>query len=276
MFLLSGPQHSSHQLGAYRRVTAGLVLAVLFAGLQLGSASGHARALTQGSAQQPPAAPLPQPCFSDNPCRFAPGTYLLGLGEVIPGLQLTLPAGWSSTENWIGELSLTPPDQPNDRLFFWVDMAAVKSSGPGHGTTILNDVGTTPRALIRWLTRNPDFHIVTKRRAITIGNRIPMRTLSLNISPSANYGDPGCPGNPRCADLFTRPLFWGSDEFYGIGGDEEIRLYLGSIRISGYLHTMIVALDATDHADLLRLEAAAAPIIDSLNLPRCHRRVPGC
>lgn len=119
-------------------------------------------------------------CWDENPCQLDAGTYLLSLGEVIPGLRLTLPAGWSSTSNWVGELVLVPPGHSDDRLFLWVDEAAVKSTGPGHGTTILNDVGTSPEALTEWLTGNPDFHIVTGPERTTIGDRIPVRTLSLN------------------------------------------------------------------------------------------------
>ena len=54
---------------------------------------------------------------------------------------------------------------------------------------------------------------------------------------------------------------------YGIGGDEQVRLYLGTIKVSGSPHTFLVALDAADHADLLRLENAAKPIIGSVRLP---------
>ena len=93
-----------------------------------------------------------------------------------------------------------------------------------------------------------------------------MTSLVVGVSRSSNYGDPGCPANPRCVDLLTNG-YWGSSNFYGIGGDEEVRLYIGTIQISGTPHTFLVALDAVNRADLLRLEKAANPIIQGVRLP---------
>lgn len=238
------------------------------------TADRRAAASSVTSTHIPPPLPGMFQCSGEHPCHFPAGRYELALGEIIPGLRLTLPPNWSSQENDIAELNLVPPGHPDDGLFIWVDMVAVKSTGPGHGTTVLTDVGKTPRALTRWLTTNPDFNVVTRPRNRRLGN-IPMRTLSVNISPTANYGDPGCPGNPHCVDFFTRPIFWGPN-FFGIGGASEDRFYLGTIRISGAEHTMMVALDGGNHADLLRLERDARPILRSLHLPNCHRRHPGC
>jgi hypothetical protein len=179
---------------------------------------------------------------------------------------VTLPAGWSSTENTPGELSLVPPRQPNDALKVWLDMVAVKNSGAGHGTTILKNVGRTPSALVSWLTHDTDFLIVSKPAPVIIGHGTKMTSLALGVSRSANYGDPGCPANPRCADLFTNS-YWGSSNFYGIGGNGQVRLYLGTIQISGHPHTFFIALDAGDHADLTRLAQAAKPVIGSVRLP---------
>jgi hypothetical protein len=183
----------------------------------------------------------------------------------LPGLEVTVPAGWSSTESTPAELNLVPPGQSNDALKFWLDMSAVKSSGSGHGTTILTNVGRTPSALIAWLTHDPDFLIVSKPAPATVGHGIRMTALVVGVSRSANYGDPGCPSNPRCADLFTTS-YWGSNSF-GIGDGEEVLLYLGTIKISGSPHTFFVVLDAVDHADLRRFEKAAEPIIGSVRLP---------
>jgi hypothetical protein len=77
-----------------------------------------------------------------------------------------------------------------------------------------------------------------------------MTTLTLGISTSANYGDPECLANPRCADLFKDPKYWGSSDFYGIGGSEQVRLSLGTIRVSGKSHTLFVGLDAEGHTQL--------------------------
>jgi hypothetical protein len=209
--------------------------------------------------------------FRQQPCHFPTGIYKLveaGLANqgVVPGLELTLPAGWSSTENNAGELNLIPPAQPDGRLFFWLDMVALKSSGPEHGTTILYDVGKTPDALVSWLTSNPDFRTIAKPMPATIGEGITMTTLVVGVSRSARYGDPECPANPRCADFFTRTGYWGTNS-YGIGGEEEVRLYLGTIRLGGETHTFLVGLDAVSHAGLRRLEDATKSILDSVRLP---------
>lgn len=244
-------------------------------------AAGCARGATQGpttpiststtSASSSSIAALPADCTDTSPCPVAAGTYKLvetGLKDagVVGGLELTLPEGWSTVENNAGELALAPADRPQDRLLLWLDLNAVKSSGPGHGTTVLYDVGTTPDALITWLTSDPDFHIVAKPTPATVGDDIRVTSTALNVSATARYGDSGCPANPRCADLFTKVGYWSGDS-YGISGDEEIHLYLGTIRLNGEAHTFFVVLDAESHADLGRLEDGTRPILDSIQLP---------
>jgi hypothetical protein len=163
-------------------------------------------------------------------------------------------------------LNLVPPGLPNDRLFVWTDMVAVKSSGPGHGTTALDSVGHSPSALISWLSTNHDFVVVSPPTSTTIAKRIPATTMTVGVSTSANYGDPACPSNPRCADLFTNLRWWGDNSF-GIGGDEEVQLSIASIRASGSSHTLFVTLDAPDQAQLATLIQTAAPIVGSFWLP---------
>src|SRR5262249_28155572 len=143
-----------------------------------------------------PAVPALARHCSSSPCPVAAGTYRLGPGMVLPRLEVTVPSGWSSTENTPGDLILVPPGQPHATPSFWVDMVAVKSSGAGHGTTILKNVGRTPSALTAWLNHNPDFLIVSRPAPATIGHQITMTSLVVGVSPSANYGDPGYPANP--------------------------------------------------------------------------------
>jgi hypothetical protein len=201
-------------------------------------------------------------CTHDNPCQnITAGAYRLGSGTLLPGLELTLPAGWSSTGTGPAQLNLVPPGLPDDFVDFWLDMLAVKSTGPGHGTTILTNVDTKPSALLAWLTRKPDLRIVSKLAPATIGQDSKMTSLVVGVSRSANYGDPACPPNPRCADLFTNRKW---SDFYGLAGDEEIRLYLGTTQISGSPHTLMVALDAGDQYGLLHLENLAKPVIGSV------------
>jgi hypothetical protein len=237
---------------------AGALILVLF-GAALGTAAS-----SSFSASQPP--PLPSSCSDNSPCRLAAGTYRMGFSTVMEGLRLTLPKGWSIAENSGGELKLVPPGRPNEWLFIWLDLVAVKSTGKGAGR-ILPGVGRTPAKLIRWLTHNPDFTIVSRPSPSSLIHGVRMTTLALGVSISANFGDPGCPSNPRCAGFFKDPKYWGENDFYAIGAPEEVRLYLGTVRFGGASHTLFVALDAENHHKLLRLYASARPILASLRLP---------
>jgi len=212
---------------------------------------------------------LPAGCSPNHRCHFAEGAYRLGSGTVLPGLQFTLPGGWSSGENDQGELNLHPPGHPHATLFVWMDLLAVKSTGPGHGTTVLTNVGVTPNALVHWLTKNHALHVVSRPRPTKIAVRIPATTLTIGVSKSAHYGDPHCPANPRCADLFTSGL-WGQNS-YGIGGAEEAQLSLAKIKQNGGQHTLFVGLDAgtgSNHSGLITLRKLVRSIVASFRLPR--------
>ena len=180
-----------------------------------------------------------------------------------PGMTLTLPTTWGSHSLDKYEFSLYPADHPDDRLFFWEDMVAVKSSGPGHGTTILKNVGTSPEAMMAWITGDPDFHIIEPPTQVTSVGGIKATRVVLVISHTARFGDPTCPTNPRCAALFTRR---DAGEYYAIGGREEIRLDIAAIKIDGRPHTLFIVLDAPDGAKLKQLAALALPVIDSVRL----------
>lgn len=253
------------------RQRVGIPLMVLMLGLVLvlaacqggGAASASPAASRTGAPAQAAVRTLAFGCTHASPCQdITAGAYRLGPRTLLPGLELALPAGWSSTGTGPTELNLVPPGgPPDDALKFWPDMLAIKSTGPGYGT-ILTNVGTTPHALIAWLTSNPDFLLVSRPAPATIGQDIKMTSLVVGVSRSAISVDPGCPAGPRCADMFAS-RHWPPGG-YAIGGDEEVHLYIGTIHISGSPHTFLVALDASD---LLRLEKAAKPIIGSVRLP---------
>jgi hypothetical protein len=217
-----------------------------------------------------PSPTLPTGCDA-NPCTLRAGTYVLGDTSVIPGLTLSVPAGgWQTSAggNDQGAFDLIPPGHPNDRLFIWDDLVAVKSTGAGHGTTQLTNVGRTPDALVSWMGSNPDLLVLAQPAPATIGAGIKSTTLDVGVSPAAQYGDPSCPSNPRCADLFTNPALWGKNEFFGVAGNEQVRLYLAAIKVAGQPQTVFVTLDAPGGAaDLGALSTAAAPILDSIRLP---------
>jgi hypothetical protein len=104
-------------------------------------------------------------------------------------LTLTLPTTWQSHSLNLDEFSFYPPSHPAERLFFWEDMHAVKSSGPGHGTTILRNVGTTPKAIASWFTSNPDFQIISPPTQVTSIDGFTATRIVVGVSPHARYGD---------------------------------------------------------------------------------------
>lgn len=214
---------------------------------------------------------LSSECSDDSPCRLAAGTYRLSYATVIEGLRFTVPRGWSSTGNNGGELKLVPPGHSNEWLYVFVDLVAVKSTGPGAGK-ILRGVGHTPAQLVAWATRNRDFTIVSPPRPSSVVRSVRMTTFALGVSKSANFGNPECPDNPRCAALFKDPKYWGDDDFYAIGGTEQVRIYLGTIRLGSKPHSMFVVLDAEGPSHLAGLTAIATPIIQSMRLPGVRSR----
>jgi hypothetical protein len=145
-----------------------------------------------------------------------------------------------------------------------MDLVAVKSTGTGHGTP-LPSIGTTPTALLSWLITNPDFMVVSAPRATKIAGRIPATTLTMRISPSANYGDSGCPSNPRCADFFTKPVWWGSN---ACGIPRSYRFSLAAIKRGGQEHTLFVALDAMNDSDMAVLGTATHSVMASFWIPK--------
>jgi hypothetical protein len=229
---------------------------------------GHHRLLLAACAgtTQAHRSTLESACSESNPCMFHPGEYVTGPSSILEGITLTLSGTWSSTENDEGELNLTPADRPSNHLFLWIDMVAVKSTGAGHGTTPLTNVGASPGALIAWLAGNPDFRVVSPPVTVTIGHGLKTMSITIGVADSAQYGDSDCPSNPRCADLFTRPGLWGTNS-YGIGGDGEVRLYISAINIRGQVHTFFVVLDAGDHHELDVITKTSQPVLGSLGLP---------
>ncbi len=253
-----------------RAVTWRLTVLLAVTASACGSSAAPASSSQQASSPGGTARPTPTlttHCSDSAPCSIAAGTYVLGDGVVLPGLTMTIPAGgWHSPGNDPGGLSLVPPDKPHDLVAVWADLTAVKSTGTGHGT-VLASIGKTPDALVAWMTSNPDLTVVVPPAPATIGWGIRATSLVVGASHSAHYGDPTCPSNPRCADLFTNRALWGANQFVGVVGDEEFRIYLAALTVSGQPQTLFVVLDAPTDAELTQLAAEAAPIVNSLQLP---------
>jgi hypothetical protein len=198
------------------------------------------------------------------------GTYVTGREGFLPGLGITIPAGWTASETDDGEISLAPADRPDDKLLIWKDLAAVvthnRDGTLGH---VLPDVGRTEAALIEWLTTTKDFEILSAPKAQTVGDSIKGTELMAGVSSTADFGEPECPDNPRCVAFFTDPAHWGED-FYAIGGDEVARIFIGTAHFPEGDHTFFVTLDTPSQAELAAFAPIAAPIIASLKLPAAY------
>src|SRR5439155_14275243 len=85
---------------------------------------------TTPSAPLDTATPLHADCSASSPCALTAGTWVTaGEYSFIPGLHITVPDGWESQEQNLGEFSLDPLDHPDDRIFLWKDVAAITSDG---------------------------------------------------------------------------------------------------------------------------------------------------
>jgi hypothetical protein len=229
-------------------------------------------ALASTAPSQPaspsPSGPARLPVLHDgSPRSIEAGDYVTD-GDLgfYPGLKLSVPGGWKATEADSGEVSLHPDDRPDDSLLLWKDLVAVEPNNRGGNVgQPLTGVGRTERALVKWLTSTKDFEIVEKPRSMTLGHGIKGTQLTVTPSKTANFADPGCPDNPRCAALFKDPLHW-QDDFYAIGNGLS-RIFITTVPTTSGNHTFFVTLDALNRDDLDQLATEAGPVIDSLELP---------
>ena len=218
---------------------------------------------TTPSASLDTAIPLHADCSASSPCALTAGTWVTaGEYSFIPGLHITVPDGWESQEQNLGEFSLDPLDHPNDRIFLWKDVAAITSDGSAR---LVPGVPRTPIGLTAYFRGDRDF-VVSAQATATIAGGIRTLTYVVGVSPSAKYTNHECPAYPHCADLLKDPAHW-SSESYGIGAPEVVRLYLATIGSGGDTHLLVIALDAPSAKELERLTKVAAPIIASIRLP---------
>src|SRR5437773_4113993 len=104
---------------------------------------------TTPSASLDTAIPLHADCSASSPCALTAGTWVTtGEYSFIPGLHITVPDGWESQEQNLGEFSLDPLDHPNDRIFLWKDVAAITSDGSAR---LVPGVPRTPIGLTAYL-----------------------------------------------------------------------------------------------------------------------------
>lgn len=268
---VSGTAVRRNPLGCPRTALTAWLLSSASLLLIAGCASGATARSTASAAPRPAAArsttPL-LPVFHEASPRSIPaGRYRTGAYGFFPGLEITIPEGWTATETDGGEIGLQPTDHPENTLMLWKDMAAVVTNNR-HRTVgqVRDDVGRTAEDLLGWLTKTPDFEVVSRPVRTTVGSSIPGTQLTVTSSKTANFALKDCPDNPRCAAILTDPAHWG-DNFFAIGGAEVARVFVASVTYADGDHTFLVTLDSPNPAALRRFAVEAEPIIRSLRLP---------
>jgi hypothetical protein len=213
-------------------------------------------------------------CTPDKPCQFGGGTYATsGQWAFLPGLTVTIPSGWHSTEQDAGEFNVLNTRYGNSGLFFWRDMIPTDPDG-----NQLAAVPSTPQGLADWFKANPNL-TVTDPESVTIGRGIEATTFTFTTAPGARNTDPGCPDYPPgaavCFGVFTDPVRW--DGSWYTASAHATRLYLASIGPDTSPHLLVVAVLGTIEApstetdpvaELERIEAAVQPILDSLDVSK--------
>lgn len=253
------------------RAVASLVAAVLLVGCATSGATPALLPTAQPVASVAPTASIPshrltlRTCADGEHCDVAPGSYVTGPPYgFFPGLEITIPANWYFTEQDAGELALRQDDEHG--LLLWKDVRVVatnRSAGPMN--MIVEDVAGTPEALVEWFTNNSEFTVIEEPQPATIAGTTGT-VFGIEVAESAAYGDPGCPSNPRCADLVTDPAHWGGN-FYSIGGPSAVRLYVATVPYPDGDHLFAVVWEANTPAELRTFAEGAQPIVDSIRLP---------
>lgn len=288
------------------RTAAKAVLAIAFASVLAGcGGSGSAPSGTQAVFSAPSSTarpaesttigPSPSPASSGSPagvamaipygcdastvrCQdFAPGTYVTdGRWAFLRGLQVTLLAGWSSSEQDAGEFNLHRVTDPNANrvLLFWRDVEAVDQNGK-----VAPNVGKTPADLTAFLSRDPSV-IATAPENVTIGDGIRAISIVITVSPKAVLPSPNdCPGL-TCAGPLRDFKHWdgvfgitinsNEDPTLGCPCSHAARLSFATIGGASDPHTFVVAVlvyGPDPKAALAAFQTQVQPIIDSLRIP---------
>ena len=118
------------------------------------------------------------------PCQFTAGTYqTYGRWAFLPGLTMSIPDGWNSTEQDAGEFNLNNPDFPDSGLLFWRDVIPVEPDG-----THITTVPSTVAGITDWLRADHQL-VVTKPREVAIGKGLD--TTSFVVDVAKRCGEQG-------------------------------------------------------------------------------------
>ena len=173
------------------------------------------------------------------PCQFTAGTYqTYGRWAFLPGLTMSIPDGWNSTEQDAGEFNLHNPDFPDGNgLFFWRDVIPVEPDG-----THITTVPSTVAGITNWLRADHRLGYPSRGRWSSARVWTPRRSWSTWPDGSVNK-DHECAEigvKATCFPILTDPAHWG-DGAWTVASTESCRYYLATIGPASNRHLMIVA-----------------------------------
>jgi hypothetical protein len=201
-----------------------------------------------------------------DPGRIPPGSYTTQY--FFDGhLTVTFRKAWVSHED-TPIVFWAKPEVKQDgegRVQFWEDIIPVegKTYDLKHRA---KGVPITTAGWLHWLSNNPNLRVSDPKKA-TIGEEdLPAKAVDIGISDQAKNDDPGYPPCRRviCQTLLTWP---NSDNYFGLGGSDVIRLYLSDVKYGGKTHLFAIAIYAQDPAALKAFAPAAEGVIGSVRAP---------
>ncbi len=236
------------------------------------------------------AATLPTCLFETCP-ELPAGTYVTtGPEGFLPGLRLTIPAGYSTYEHSTGELELHRTDDVDGlrQIFIWRDLRAVVGvGGPAGPPEIVDGVDGSPEALLAWLETDGRFETSAGQDA-NFGNVV-ARWMDVVVSAAAINEEPltddgGCdPAEVVCIGVFYDPVHWVNPGYaYGMLRkaipdpspgeccEHLVRFHFAEVGSSHDPTTLVVALSVFDVDPLASIDAwqeEVQPILDSLVVP---------
>jgi hypothetical protein len=127
-------------------------------------------------------------------------------------------------------------------------------------------VPITTAGWLHWLSNNPNLKVSDPKKATIGEDDLPAKAVDISISDEAKNDDPGYPPCRRviCQTLLTWP---NSDNYFGIGGSDVVRLYLSDVKYGGKTHLFAIGIYVQDPAALKAFAPAAERVIDSVRAP---------
>src|SRR5215217_326293 len=181
-------------------------------------------------------------------------------------LTVTFDEPWESHEDQSVEFSASPQGKwDKDTVRFWSDIYPVegKTFNLKHRA---KGVPITTAGWLHWLSNNPNLRVSDPKKATIGEDDLPAKVVDIGISDQAKNDDPGYPPCRRviCQTLLTWP---NSDNYFGIGGSDVVRLYLSDVKYGGKTHLFAIGIYAQDSAGLKAFAPAAEGVIGSVRAP---------